>query len=61
MTIEADLTKGVTIRDPREGEPFRCNPDPNSQLPAWVIKVKDAMGLAAEFNDDIASPGVRIS
>ena len=24
--IEADLSKGVSIRDPREGEPFRCNP-----------------------------------
>ena len=30
-TVEADLTKGISIRDPREGEPFRCNPDPNSQ------------------------------
>ena len=57
MTIEADLTKGVTIRDPREGEPFRSNPDPNSQFPAWVIKVKDDGVSPPEFNDDIASPG----
>ena len=54
--IEPDLSKGVTIRIPREGEPFRCNPDQNSQFPAWVIKVVDDGVNRPEFIDDITAP-----
>jgi hypothetical protein len=35
--IAADLSKGVAIRDPQEGEAFRSNPDPRTQIPAYVI------------------------
>jgi hypothetical protein len=37
-TIKADLSKEVAIRDPREGEPFRSNPDPGAHVPAHVVK-----------------------
>jgi hypothetical protein len=43
-TISPDLSKGVTIRDPGEGESFRCNPDPASQFPAWVVRDPDSPG-----------------
>jgi hypothetical protein len=39
--VEADLSKGVVIRQPREGEAFRGNPDPGTQIPTHVVKDGD--------------------
>jgi hypothetical protein len=43
-TVEADFSKGVSIRDPRAGEPFRCNPDPEARITAHVVRDPDRLG-----------------
>jgi hypothetical protein len=36
--VEPDLSKGVAVRDPRDGEAFRCNPDPGTRIPTHVVR-----------------------
>jgi hypothetical protein len=45
--VEADLSKGVAIRAPREGEAFRSNPDPGAHVPAYVVKDDDQYFVVA--------------